>query len=208
MQAIAAAQQAAEEAESTADASVQQLSTQLQEQTAENGKLRAQLKKLNADLLDLRGQLEVQGTQQSMLEAREQQHQHHLQEQTAKMKEKAAELEAVAKELQVRQFRASVPPILSPWLLCPELFAHSSGLACTSWGEVAAGGCDHAPFTVQHTTGCMYVCVCACRLHRRSWTQVRSVHVSCTTATSVWRITYTTWKAARGRLCTRRSRCD
>jgi hypothetical protein len=28
------------------------------------------------------------------------------------------------------------------------------------------------------------------------------------TATSAWRITYTTWKAARGHLSTRRSRCD
>lgn len=101
LQAIAAAEQAAEEAGEEAEASKQQLSTQLQEQTAENSKLKEQLKKLNADLLDLRGQFEVQSTQQSLLEAREQQHQQQLQEQAAKLKEKAAELEAVAKELQV-----------------------------------------------------------------------------------------------------------
>lgn len=101
VQAIAAAQQAAEQAEATAQESVQQLSEQLQEQAAENSKLKEQLKKLNADLLDLCGQLDVQTTQQSMLEAREQQHQQQLQEQTAKMKEKAAELETATKELQV-----------------------------------------------------------------------------------------------------------
>jgi hypothetical protein len=52
-------------------------------------------------MLDLRGELDVQTTQQTMLEAREQQHQQQLQEQAAKTKEKAAELEAVSKELQV-----------------------------------------------------------------------------------------------------------
>jgi hypothetical protein len=51
MQAIAAAQRAAGAAESTANASVQQLSTQLQEQTAENSKLREQLAAAHAGLL-------------------------------------------------------------------------------------------------------------------------------------------------------------
>jgi predicted nuclease with TOPRIM domain len=107
VQAIAAAEQAAQEAECAAEASEQQLSVQLQEQAAENSRLKEQLKKLNADLLDLRGQLEVQTTQQSMVAARETQHQQQLQEQAAKLKEKAAELEVTAKELQVSQCRAA-----------------------------------------------------------------------------------------------------
>jgi len=102
LQAMAAAEQAAQEAASAADISQQELSSRLQDQAAENAKLKDQLKKLNADLLDLRGQLDVQATQQAMLEAREQQHQQQLQEQGTKLKDKAAELDAMTKELQVR----------------------------------------------------------------------------------------------------------
>lgn len=101
MQAIGAAQQAAADAEAAAEASTQALSSQLQEQTEESSKLREQLKKLSADLLDLRGQLDVQTTQHSMVEAREAQHQQQVQEQAVRLKEKAAELEAANKELQV-----------------------------------------------------------------------------------------------------------
>jgi uncharacterized coiled-coil protein SlyX len=101
LQAAAEAQQAVEELGAAADSTGQQLSTQLAEQAAEGARLREQLKQLSAELLDVRGQQEVQATQTSMLEAREKQHEQQVQEQAAKIKERAAELESAAKELQV-----------------------------------------------------------------------------------------------------------
>lgn len=138
VQAIAAAEQAAQEAECAAEASEQQLSVQLQEQAAENSRLKEQLKKLNADLLDLRGQLDVQTTQQSMVAARETQHQQQLQEQAAKLKEKAAELEATSKELQVSKVKGWVrAQCHSP------INEHSARAAGSSQALMSVGVCVH-----------------------------------------------------------------
>lgn len=89
------------EAEDAAAARDQQLSSQLEELNAENGKLREQLKELNSSVLDLRGKLEVSSTAQSMMEAREKQHEQQMQEQAGRIKEKAAELELLQKEVEV-----------------------------------------------------------------------------------------------------------
>jgi uncharacterized coiled-coil protein SlyX len=101
LQATAEANRAVEEAAAAADTTGQQLAVQLAEQAAKGERLREQVKQLSGELLDVRGQLDVQATQHSMLEAREKQHEAQGQEQAARLKEKAAELEAVAKELQV-----------------------------------------------------------------------------------------------------------
>lgn len=158
LQAIAAAEQAAEEAEEAAEASKQQLSTQLEEQAAENAKLKEQLKKLNTDLLDLRGQLEVQSTQQSLLEAREQQHQQQLQEQAAKTKEKAAELEAVTKELQVGRQGAGAGTVPSA---LPHAQASSQEHRLNAL-QVLSYAVHKQPFTARHEG--QHICMC-CAVH-------------------------------------------
>lgn len=95
------AKQAVSAVENAAAGQQQQLQDQLQELNAANSKLREQLAQLNSDSLDLKGQLEVQTTQVDMLEAREKQHEQQLHDQVAKLKEKVAEIERMAKQLQV-----------------------------------------------------------------------------------------------------------
>jgi predicted nuclease with TOPRIM domain len=101
---VQAATTAEQQLSDAADASTdreQQLANQLDQMAAENSLLKEQVKELNSTCTDQKGQLEVSAAAQSMFEARESQHQQQLQEQAVKMKERAAELELLQKQLQV-----------------------------------------------------------------------------------------------------------
>lgn len=85
-----------------ADSREQQLQSRVAELTKQNSKLKEQFEDLNSSCLDLKGQLEVQITQVSMLEARQKQHEQQTNEQAGRLRGKTAELESIGKQLQVR----------------------------------------------------------------------------------------------------------
>jgi hypothetical protein len=169
LQVLQQAMEQAAAAKQEADSQQEQLAARMEELGEAKASLKEQLKQAQADLADVRGQLEMEGYQRGLAESREKQQATELQEVEARLRDKSAELDSRGQQLEVgrgawRQ-RGPLPIKAACW--CPP---RHPGLLTVP--------CAAPPFL-------------PCRQLRSACATWRTAPGSCTSATSAWRRTST-----------------